>query len=173
MKEEAFCPYDPQWVEKYENESRKIREVLDDEILDVQHIGSTAIPGLSAKPIIDIAVLVDAIEDPSRYVEKLSGLGYGHETTLSSGERIFFRKGNPVEYHLSVACPRHTFWIRNLQFRDYLRAYPETAKEYENLKRKNIAATPKSDFTDLSLSETYNQGKGEFVQKILKLAQEK
>ncbi len=170
MKEEVFCSYDPQWVEKYDNESRDIRTVLGDVVLDIQHIGSTSIPGLSAKPIIDMAVLVDSIEDDSQYVEKLSNIGYEHMPNLSSVERIFFRKGNPVEYHLSVACPLHTFWDRNIKFRDYLRAHPDATKEYENLKRNNLAETPESDFADLSLSNTYNQGKGEFVQNILRLA---
>ncbi len=90
---------------------------------------------------------------------------------MSSVERIFLRKGDPVEYHLSIACPKHTFWKRQITFRDYLRNHPELIEEYNQLKSKNIETTPDEDFSDLSRSKIYNQGKGEFVEKVLKLAE--
>jgi GrpB-like predicted nucleotidyltransferase (UPF0157 family) len=91
---------------------------------------------------------------------------------MSSVERIFFRKGNPVEYHLSIACPRHTFWKRNITFRDYLKQHSKFVDEYNNLKLKNIETTPTEDLTDLSRSKAYNQGKDDFVAKIIALAKE-
>ncbi|MEK7103362.1 MAG: GrpB family protein [Patescibacteria group bacterium] len=166
-----FQEYNPQWTEKYVQESQRIRDVLGSDVIDIQHIGSTAIPGLSAKPIIDMAVLVDSIEGIEYFVKKVESLGYEYKSDMSSVERIFFRKGNPVEYHLSIACPQHTFWNRNITFRDYLRTHPDVVKEYQDLKLKNLSKTPESDFDDLSRSKIYNQGKSEFVQKVLNRAQ--
>ena len=167
----SFSNYNTEWTTKFETESQKIRDVLGAEILDIQHIGSTSVPKLSAKPIIDIGVLVNFIDDIQSFVSKFSTLGYEYKPNMSSVERIFLRKGNPVEYHLSIACPKHTFWKRNITFRDYLRTHPEFVKEYEELKRQNLSITPEPDFDDLSRSKIYNKGKGDFVQKILNLAE--
>lgn len=163
--------YSSKWLEKYELEAEKIRSVLGGEIQDIQHIGSTAIPGMIAKPIIDIGVLMDSIDAIDGFVKELESLGYSYKPDMSSNERIFFRKGNPIEYHLSIACPKHTFWKRQIDFRDYLRKHPDLIEEYNQLKLKNSEITPPEDFSDLSLSSVYNQGKGEFVEKVLKLAQ--
>lgn len=170
---EKFVKYDPIWPHKFKLEAEKISEVLDNQIKNIQHIGSTSIPGLSAKPIIDMGVLVDSILDINFFVTKLSSIGYEYKPDMSSVERIFFRKGHPVQYHLSIACPQHLFWNRNIIFRDYLRTHTDLAQEYEELKMKNLQETPESDFSDLSRSKTYNQGKGDFVSKILYLAQER
>ncbi len=162
--------YSSEWLKKYELEANKIQASLGSAIKDIQHIGSTSIPGAIAKPLIDIGVLVDSIDDIDLFVNKLESLGYSYKPDMSSVERIFLRKGKPVEYHLSIACPKHTFWRRQISFRDYLRLRPEFVEEYNKLKLKNFDATSPDDFTDLSKSKTYNQGKGGFVEKILKLA---
>lgn len=168
-----FSTYNPKWSEKFKSEASKIREILGEQILDIQHIGSTSIPNLSAKPIIDIGVLVNSIDDIQFFVSKLSIFGYDYKPDMSSVERIFLRKGNPIEYHLSITCQKYTFWYRNITFRDYLRTHPELVKEYDNLKNQNLSETPEADFDDLSRSKTYNKGKGDFVQKILDLAKTK
>jgi len=170
MKNQFLLKYQSSWIEKFQLEEKKIREVLNDLIKDIQHIGSTSISGMTAKPIIDIGVLVDSIEDVSFFVEKLSAIGYLYAPTMSSAERIFLRKGNPIEYHLSIACPKHGFWDRNIMFRDYLRDHHELIEEYIQLKINNISITPEIDYRDLSKSQVYNNGKGEFVQKVLDLA---
>ncbi|MCR4280602.1 MAG: GrpB family protein [Candidatus Komeilibacteria bacterium] len=161
--------FSPVWFKKYDAEAEKIRSVLRDKVKDIQHIGSTAIPGMIAKPIIDMAVLTDEIDDIDYFVERLKPLGYTYKPDMSSAERIFFRKGDPVEYHLSIACPEHEFWNRQIIFRDYLIAHPEFIQEYNSLKEKNLAATPAEDLDDLSRSKVYNQGKTDFVRKILEL----
>jgi len=158
------------WTEKFRIESEKIKLLLGESVIDIQHIGSTSISGMVAKPLIDIAVLVDSIDDILFFTEKLKSLEYAYKPDMSSVERIFLRKGSPVEYHLSIACLKHTFWNRQIMFRDFLRKHPELVEEYNNLKLKNIEVTPKEDFCDLSKSKIYNQGKGEFVAKVLKLA---
>lgn len=163
--------YSSEWPKKYELEAEKIRAILGDDVKDIQHIGSTSIPGIIAKPLIDIGVLVDSIDNIDSFVKNLEPLGYSYKPEMSSVERIFLRKGDPVEYHLSIACPKYTFWNRQMNFRDYLRNHPELVEEYNQLKLKNIETTPNEDFSDLSRSKVYNQGKREFVEKILKLTE--
>ncbi|MDP3980887.1 MAG: GrpB family protein [Chlamydiota bacterium] len=163
--------YSSEWPKKYEVEAEKIKAVLGDHVKDIQHIGSTSIPNMIAKPLIDIGVLVDSIDDIDFLLKTVEPLGYTYKPDMSSVERIFLRKGDPVEYHLSIACPRHMFWKRQILFRNYLRNHPEYVEEYNALKLKNIATTPDEDFSDLSRSKIYNQGKGDFTEKILKLAE--
>ena len=170
MNNEKFLSYQSSWKEKFIKEKEKLQEIFGEEAMAIEHIGSTSIEGLSAKTIIDIAVLVKSIDDVKYFVSRALLLGYIYQIPVSSGERIFFRKGNPVEYHLSIVCPKHTFWERNILFRDYLRKHPKLIKEYEDLKKNNLKITPEKDFEDLSYSKIYNQGKGDFIKKILDLA---
>ncbi len=163
--------YSSEWPKKYELESKKIKATLEYGIKDIQHSGSTSIPGMFAKPLIDIGILVDSIENIDIFVQKLKPLGYVYRPDMSSVERIFLRKGDPVEYHLSISSSKYTFWKRQIVFRDYLRKHPAYVEEYNTLKLKNLEGTPDGDFLDLSQSKTYNQGKGDFVDKILKLAE--
>jgi len=162
--------YSSQWPKKYEVEAEKIKAILGDEVKDIQHIGSTSIVGVTSKPVIDIGVLVDSIDDIDSFVKKLESLGYSYKPDMSSVERIFLRKGDPAEYHLSIACLKHTFWKRQINFRDYLRRHPDLIEEYNQLKLKNIEVTPDEDLSDLSRSKVYNEGKSEFVERVLKLA---
>lgn len=164
--------YSENWVEKFRLESKKIKSILGETIRDIQHIGSTSIPGMVAKPIIDIGVLVDSIDDIAFFVEKMRPQGYAYKPDMSSVERIFLRKGDPVEYHLSIACPKHTFWERQILFRDCMKKRPEFVEEYNHLKLNNIETTPKEDFADLSRSKIYNKGKDDFIAKVLKSARE-
>ncbi len=124
-----------------------------------------------AKPLIDIGLLVVSMNDIDFFVKKLEPLGYSYKPEMSSQERIFFRKGDPVEYHLSITCPQYTFWKRQISFRDYLQKHSDFVEEYNHLKLKNIELTPQEDFSDLSISKVYNQGKDDFVNKILHLAE--
>lgn len=165
--------YSEKWVEKYNKEAEIIKNALPAEILDIQHIGSTSIPGLSSKPIIDIAILVLSIENISYFADLLEKIGYKYKPELSSVERIFLRKGDPVEYHLSVSCIPHTYWERQILFRDYLKAHKEFIKEYEDLKKEAIKEVSADDLKDLSLSRIYSAKKTPFIEKILKLAREK
>ncbi len=173
MKDQFLLNYQDSWSGKFKLEARRISAVLGEVVKDIEHIGSTSIPGMMAKPIIDMAVLVDSIEDISFFVEKLAASQYQYAPDLSSSERIFLRKGDPIEYHLSITCLKHDFWDRNIIFRDYLKTHSELIKEYTQLKLNNIATTSEMDFKDLSRSQAYNSGKGEFVKKVLDLARAK
>lgn len=160
--------YNPDWIKVYEEESHKIKEVLEGRFLEIEHIGSTSIPDLSSKPIIDIAVLISSWEDADNLIGSLESLGYVFDIDIhqaqSNPERHLFRKGNPTEFHLSIAYKdKASFWERQILFRDYLRNHPEEREEYAKLKKALIEKDPTG-------KEEYIVGKTDFVLGILKKA---
>lgn len=157
--------YSPQWENLYKEEAIRIKDVVGDLVVEIQHIGSTAIPNMTAKPIIDIAVMLPAFDKAKGLIEPLYNLGYNYDEPASSSERYFFRKGEPTQYHLSLTAPNVSFWHRQILFRDYLINHPSIAKEYERLKVKMIKEDPTG-------REDYLKAKSPFVQRILKLAEE-
>ncbi len=131
--------YDPEWPDRYETERRQIASALGPLALAIEHVGSTAVPGLPAKPVIDLMVAVANLDAVAACIPPLATLGYEYSPEYESTvpERRFFQKG-PVEarsYHLHVVELDSWFWKRLLLFRDYLRAHPDVAHEYVRLKR--------------------------------------
>lgn len=161
----SLSPYQTQWADIYEAEKAVLQKIFGDAILEIEHIGSTAVEGLLSRPIIDMAVMIDQYEQADQFVEPLSETGYIYEPPRQEGrpERHFFTKGNPIVYHLSIAYTDcGGFWPRQIYFRDYLRTHPEARDEYARLKR---------DLEQKDLSgKTYVAGKTDFVYRILKLA---
>jgi GrpB-like predicted nucleotidyltransferase (UPF0157 family) len=159
--------YQLSWKDKFEAEKIKLKEIFGNKAIAIEHIGSTSIPGLSAKPIIDIAVLIEKRDGGDNFIEPVSRLGYQYDKLNSSGERHLFRKGNPTEFHLSIAYKdKGSFWERQILFRDYLRSHPDSRDEYQNLKENLLKNDPTG-------KESYLSGKSEFVGKILILAKNK
>ena len=159
-----IAPYDEKWPKIFQAEKELISSKFGGDFLDIQHIGSTSIPRMSAKPIIDIAVLIPSLDVAEKYIAPLSELGYQFFKDRSSVERLFFVKGEPPKYHLSLAQPeKFSYWKRQILFRDYLILHHDLALEYEALKKWLIEKYP-------DISQPYSDGKNEFVQKILMLA---
>jgi GrpB-like predicted nucleotidyltransferase (UPF0157 family) len=131
--------YDPRWPVLFDEECERLRGVFG-QTVTIEHIGSTSVPGLAAKPIIDLLVGIESLaEAKSIYRAPLLALGYTYipeyETWLP-GE-LFFRKGmpGPWTHHLHVMEPSGPRWQGFLLFRDYLRIHPETASSYGSLKK--------------------------------------
>lgn len=159
--------YDEQWPKIFQDEKELISSTIGNVIIDIQHIGSTAIPQISAKPIIDIAVLIPSLDDAEKYIEPLKSIGYQFFKDRSSVERLFFVKGEPPKYHLSLAQPeKFSYWKRQILFRDYLRQHHDWALKYEAIKKSLMEIHPDG-------RQQYSDGKKEFVNKVLKLAEEK
>lgn len=165
-----LVPHEKQWKQLYEEEASLIKDSIGYlGIIDIQHIGSTAIPNIMAKPIIDIAVKIPSLEEiksliKPQIIEPLNKLGYDYDEKRSSSERFFFTKGKPSQFHLSITDTLVSYWRRQILFRDYLINHSSLAKEYEQLK---IALLEKESKT----SEDYSKGKTIFIQKILTLAE--
>ena len=160
----ALIPYQRSWADKFEVEKIKLIEIFGDKAIAIEHIGSTSILGLSAKPIIDIAVLIEKREEGDSLIKPVEELGYQYDKLNSSGERHFFRKGNPTEFHLSIAYQdKGSFWERQILFRDYLRSHLDFRDEYQKIKENLLKNDPTG-------KEIYLSGKSEFVSRILELA---
>ncbi len=162
---EQVVPYNPAWATEYEIEAEKLKRIFGDELLGIEHIGSTSVPGLAAKPIIDIAVLIADHKDVEKFIPALQNLDYVFDAVVhaktQSNERHFFRKGKPSEFHLSVAyADKGSFWKRQLAFRDYLRANPDERDRYAALKKELIAQDPTGQ-------NTYIGGKTDLINEML------
>ncbi len=105
----------------------------------VEHVGSTAVPNLAAKPIIDIMVGIRTLADAPFVVEPLASIGYEYvpKYEVTMPERRYFHKGPAMArtHHLHMVEPTSEFWKRQLAFRDYLRAHPDVAEQYARLKQ--------------------------------------
>jgi GrpB-like predicted nucleotidyltransferase (UPF0157 family) len=156
-------PHDPVWLDLFEQERRSLVEKIGQHVLQIEQVGSTSIPGLPAKPIIDIAVAVESFEDSAVCIEPLAELGYRYRGELGIPRRHFFSKGDPRTHHLHMLEIGSAEWRNHLLFRDYLRAHPGTARAYAVLKQ-DLAGR----FADNR--EAYTEGKSEFIRGILSLA---
>ena len=166
ISHKKILSYQSSWMGKFQVEKAKIQNVFGDSAISIEHIGSSSIDGLSSKPIIDIAVLIDKRENADEFIESLDCLGYWHDKLNSSGERHFFRKGKPTEFHLSIAyTDKGNFWERQILFRDYLLAHSDARDEYARLKADLLEKDP------IGRGE-YIKGKTEFVDKILAIARD-
>lgn len=160
--------YNQTWADQYIKEAELITDLLADKITGIHHIGSTSIPGLASKPIIDIVITVPSWKDAQDLIEPLATLGYPSESThideSNAGERWFMRKGNPTQFHLSIAYgDRGSFLERQILFRDYLRSHDGERDAYDQLKKELIAKDPTG-------KDTYVGDKTDFVMRILKKA---
>jgi GrpB-like predicted nucleotidyltransferase (UPF0157 family) len=155
--------YDPRWPILFDQECECLRSVFGP-TLTIEHIGSTSVPGLAAKPIIDILVGVPRLaEAKSIHMEALVALGYTHipEYEAWLPAELFFRKGipGPWTHHAHVMERSNPRWQDRLLFRDYLRSHPETASAYGNLK-KSLALAFGDDI------EGFRNAKHEFVTTV-------
>lgn len=128
--------YNPRWRQSYEYEKKEICKVFDQDALEIQHVGSTAIPGILAKPIIDIALIVPSLQKVKHYEKKLNKISYEIKKNDTNKERLFFTKG-PEEkrtHYLHVGQIGSGYAEDMIIFRDYLRKYKGIAKEYSKLK---------------------------------------
>ena len=135
-KHVEVLPYDEKWKQDFIDIKREIEEALGDTAIKVEHVGSTSVEGLAAKPIIDIDVVV-ANADVQKAVDKLTAIGYIHEGNLGIEGREAFKyegKEHLRTHHLYV-CPEDSKELkRHLAFRDYLRSHKEATTEYSNIK---------------------------------------
>lgn len=135
--------YDPRWPTLFEHEKVLLLDTVGPWVAAIEHIGSTAVPGLAAKPIIDILVGVPRLDGAARCIGPLRTIGYEYvpEYEAVLPDRRYFHKGPPGNrtHHLHMAEYGGSFWERHLTFRDFLRGHPARAREYAILKRELAA----------------------------------
>jgi len=157
--------YDPAWPEQFAEERDRIAAAVGPAALVIEHIGSTAVAGMPAKPIIDIMVGVADIERSGQAVAALIDLGYDYAPEFESDipERRYFYRGIPHTHHVHMVEQTSDFFGQHLAFRDHLRAHPEAAAEYARLKR-GLAARFRND------RDAYTEGKRSFVETVVEAA---
>lgn len=155
--------YNPEWFLLFEEERSAMERLDRGWFKEIHHVGSTSIPGIRAKPIIDILVSLHRNEDGLHCVEAMRELGYEYRGDGGIPGRHYFRKGDPHTHHVHMWAADHPELGRHLQFRDYLRSHPDWAQSYEALKRQ-LAEKFGAD------TYSYSLAKNEFCARIDELA---
>jgi GrpB-like predicted nucleotidyltransferase (UPF0157 family) len=151
--------YDPEWPRRYEEERGRIVAAFGGLIAAIEHVGSTAVPGLGGKPIIDIMIGVARLEDGERCVGPMEGLGYEYRGEAGIPGRLFFRRGLPRTHQVHLVEHGSELWERHVLFRDFLRAHPEAAAEYADLK-KELAVRFRTN------RDAYSEAKTAFIRSV-------
>jgi len=166
-----LVPHNPEWLELFEWEKQLLKNTFGNTIIAIEHIGSTAIPDIPAKPIIDMNIGVESLEIARDMKEKFEKLGYIHRpfvpghTKKELKRRELYVKGPEAKrtHHAHVTVYGNNYWKNDLLFRDYIRNNPVRAKQYAELK-KELAEKYADD------RETYTKNKEQFINDTLELA---
>ena len=155
-------PYDPNWPKMFLAARDELNEVLGKEILELHHIGSTAVRGISAKPVIDMLAVVDKIETADNWGSTLEKPGYAALGEYGIPGRRFFTRdtGGQRSHHLHVFGRGDPEIARHLQFRDSLKANPGIKRYYSRLKESLAKQFPED-------MESYIKGKKDFIDKVI------
>jgi GrpB-like predicted nucleotidyltransferase (UPF0157 family)/predicted kinase len=156
----VVSPYDPAWPARYEAERARVAEALGDLALAIHHVGSTAVPGLAAKPVIDLLVTVSDLQPGSFYAPYLQPLGYVFHDHPENTDRRYFSKGTPHTHHLHIVEAESPALDVHLRFRNALRARPDLLETYAQTKRALAARYPDD-------RAAYTEAKSACVQEIL------
>lgn len=144
-KNVVVLPYDPEWKNDFEEIKQELVNAIGDLIVGIEHVGSTSVEGLSAKPIIDIDVVISDYSVFDSIVSRLSTIGYTHEGDLGIKDREVFKytdKPHLRKHHLYV-CPQNSKeLLRHTTFRDFLRNNPEAVKKYSQVKENGAKLFP-------------------------------
>lgn len=157
--------YNSNWYKRFEEEKEKLKEILTDKYISIEHIGSTSVDGLCAKPIIDIAIGVNDLQSVSEFIKPLKEIGYEFVYHKEFPERRFFRKGQwgAGTHHIHIYQFEGEHWNNQILFRNYLRVNPDVLKEYQKLK---VDLAEKFRFDRGS----YTTSKSSFIQDVLQKA---
>jgi GrpB-like predicted nucleotidyltransferase (UPF0157 family) len=162
----VIVEYDPAWPQLFQTLRHQVAGVLGDLVLRIEHVGSTAVPGLASKPIIDLDVVVRSVADSPAAIERLAALGYVHRGDRGiPGREAFTTPPDSPPHHLYVVAAGNPAYRRHLLFRDYLRRHPEAAQAYAAFKQA-AAERFRDDRT------AYTDAKDAIVQDMVKRAEE-
>ena len=156
-----MCVYSPHWPTLYSEERERLLKTLGSYPVQFAHIGSTSVPGLAAKPIIDILLGVSVPEQKLAITAHLKNLGYDSHGEKGVPGRLFFTLGDPCCFHLHLVDLEGDIWHDHRLFRDSLIADPKLAATYEKLKKRLAVQFP-------SDRESYTRGKANFIENTIR-----
>jgi GrpB-like predicted nucleotidyltransferase (UPF0157 family) len=157
--------YKQAWKKLYKKEEKLLLNVLGKDILDIRHVGSTSVPGVKSKPIIDIAIGISSLKIGKKFISPLKKLGYEYGGNAGVKGRLFFAKGNRRNrtHYLHVEKLNSRNWKNHIIFRNYLRRHKKAVREYNKLK-ETLAKEFKND------RDQYTAKKDYFIKKIINKA---
>lgn len=157
-------PYNPEWAREFDRESSRLLGLLAPNIVRIEHGGSTAVPGLAAKPVIDLFAAAAQLLSESEYTLRLDGTGYRYVETGMTGRLLFVKETGESRTHHLHLLPAEGFSLRNeLLFRDYLRKHSEWVEAYALLKRDLAERYPEDP-------DMYTRAKTGLIQQVIDLA---
>lgn len=133
----SIVPYDQKWKDAFKQEAEVLARIFGDNVIVIEHIGSTSVPGLAGKPTIDILIIVDDISGIDALNPKMEAFGYEAlgEHTMPGGTRLFIKEHNNERlYHVHIFQKNHSHIKEMLDLRNYFRSHPKIVKEYSQLK---------------------------------------
>lgn len=158
-----LASYSAAWRRKFQAEQRRLATRLAPHRYRIEHIGSTAVPGIDAKPIIDIAIRIPSFRRLKTWIALLESTGYQYKGEYGLPGRHFFTRGNPVIQHLHLVSPQTQHWNDWILFRDFLRAHPAAAEHYRRAKQTLARRFSKN-------RDAYTRAKTPLVQKLMRAA---
>ncbi|PSB40393.1 GrpB family protein [Cyanosarcina cf. burmensis CCALA 770] len=160
----TVVPYQPHWPDLFHQEQQRLQQTLTKHIFDIQHIGSTAVPGLAAKPIIDILIGLQTLSNVSFPIIALQTLSYEYLGEAGIPGRLYFRRRQERAFNIHLVQWGSELWTNNLLLRDFLCTHPEVASRYGQHKQELI----KSGVRTLL---AYSEKKDSLVAELLHRAQ--
>ncbi|WP_349729860.1 GrpB family protein [Peribacillus frigoritolerans] len=159
MRKVEVVPYRKEWSKLFHDECEKLQGIFGPELIKLYHIGSTAIPAIHAKPVIDILAVVKDVECVADFNKEMHEIGYDARGENGiAGRRFFCKGGDERTHHIHLFQKGHDEIARHLAFRDYLLAHPGEAQRYSRLKQRLAAEFP----DDI---KGYVNGKDDFIKK--------
>lgn len=158
-----LAPYTAEWKRLFEQEKALLQAAIGHHVLDIQHVGSTSIPGMVAKPIIDVGIAVTSFEGARVCIQPIEQLGYEYRGEFGIPLRHYFVKGDPRTHHLHMHELDSPDWENQVLFRDYLIQHPALAEEYAALK-VDLAQRYRTD------RGAYLDSKAPFIQRVMEMA---
>lgn len=155
--------YSRRWRIQFSAERRRLLATFPSARCRIEHVGSTAVPGLEAKPIIDMAMLIPSFSRLALWIRRIEAAGYLYKGEYGLPGRHFFTRGNPVAYHLHLVARGSRHWEDWILFRDVLRTDPDAAQRYSDFKQQ-LARRFASN------RDAYTRAKTPFVRRLLKRA---
>lgn len=155
-----LIPHDNEWESVAEKTIRILQKLIP-EARDIQHVGSTAIKSIYAKPIVDIAVALDDVQSVTSHIDELAVCGIIYRESDVPEQILFIiGEGDIRTHHIHIVKWRGKAWDNYIMFRDYMNSHPEKAAEYEKLKKQLASSFPDD-------RRTYTEGKAEYIEKII------
>jgi GrpB-like predicted nucleotidyltransferase (UPF0157 family) len=154
-----LVPHNNSWKKLFEKERKNLKNILGKDAVEIEHIGSTAIPRISAKPVIDVLVGLSSMKNTNKYVKILEKFGYFYRPKFGhKRQHLTFAKGNESSrtHYIHLVKHRGVIWKRDLGFRNYLQTHPSRAKQYDELKKKLEKKFPND-------RRNYTKSKSEFI----------